>query len=342
MSTKKNSAQVHGQGAVRRVVLLGLPPVDALDVIGPAEVFAFANYLSQEAVPPYRLELISAGPEPYMQSGTGIGLQGHGTLAGERNSADPIDTLIVTSGIGHLDRNSAEATEWIRLQAGRVRRLCSICVGAFALAESGILDGKRATTHWQMTSELARRYPQVLVDPRPIWIRDGNVYTSAGISTGIDLALALVAEDLGAAYALEIAKNLVLFLRRPSGQAQFSASLSGQAPSSSKLHELQLWITEHLDHDITVDVLADQMSMSKRTLIRLFQRELQTTPARYVEGVRLEAASRELEMSDRSIEDVAARCGYRSVDVLRRAFIRNFGLSPREYAKRFETSIGPS
>jgi transcriptional regulator GlxA family with amidase domain len=221
------------------------------------------------------------------------------------------------------------------MRARHVRRVCSICVGAFALADAGLLDGRRATTHWRMASQLAERYPKVRVDPAPIWVKDGNVYTSAGISSGIDLALSLVGEDLGDEASLEIAKSLVLFLRRPGGQAQFSVSLQSQQASGSSLDELCLWISEHLHLALTVEILADKLSTSVRTLIRMFQRDLKTTPAKYVEEVRLEAVRRALELGGQSTEEIARRCGYHSVDVLRKAFTRRLGVSPKEYAQRF-------
>lgn len=318
----------------KRVVILGLPPVDALDVIGPAEVFTFANSLFGDE-PPYLLELVASTTDLQLQSGTGIGLMAHKTLDQEQQDNRPIDTLIVTTGwkaIGHLD---PAPLAWIQAQSTQVRRLCSICVAAFALAGAGVLDGRRATTHWGVARELAERFPKVNVDPDPIWIKDGHVYTSAGISAGIDLALALVSEDLGDEIAMEIAKNLVLFLRRPGGQAQFSVTLQSQRASGSGLEELCVWISEHLHTELTVEILADRMSTSVRTLIRLFQKDLNTTPAKYVEDVRLEAACRAFEMGGRSMEEIARRCGYNSIDVLRKAFVRRLGVTPKEYAMRF-------
>ncbi|AUT66214.1 GlxA family transcriptional regulator [Paraburkholderia terrae] len=319
----------------KRVVILGLPPVDALDVIGPAEVFASANQLHAGAPAPYSLELVCAGSDVHLESETGIGLKGHRTLETERRSNRPIDTLIVTTGFHSIDRFDKSAIDWLRKRSNTARRVCSICVGAFALAEAGLLDGRRATTHWRMTQHLAERYPGVQVDPVPIWVKDGNLYTSAGVSAGIDLALALVGEDLGNDAALEIAKNLVLFLRRPGGQAQFSVALQSQRVSGSSIDDLCLWISEHLHTDLTTDMLADKASTSVRTLIRMFQRELKTTPAKYVEDVRLEAVRRALELGERSMEEIARRCGYGSGDVLRKAFTRRMGVSPREYARRF-------
>jgi transcriptional regulator GlxA family with amidase domain len=319
----------------KRVVILGLPPVDALDVIGPAEVFAYANQLHGGKAAPYSVELLSAAPDIYLESETGIALRAHRTLEEERRASKPIDTLIVATGFGAIDRLDRAAIDWIRMRARHVRRVCSICVGAFALADAGLLDGRRATTHWRMASQLAERYPKVRVDPAPIWVKDGNVYTSAGISSGIDLALSLVGEDLGDEAALEIAKSLVLFLRRPGGQAQFSVSLQSQQTSGSSLDELCLWISEHLHLALTVEILADKLSTSVRTLIRMFQRDLKTTPAKYVEEVRLEAVRRALELGGQSTEEIARRCGYHSVDVLRKAFTRRLGVSPKEYAQRF-------
>lgn len=319
----------------RRIVVLGLPPVDALDVIGPTEVFAAANQVHGAAHAPYAIELVCAGSDVTLESESGIGLRGHRTLETERRANRPIDTLIVTTGFGSTDRFDKAAITWIRKRSQTVRRVCSICVGAFALAEAGLLDGRRATTHWRMTQRLAERYPNVAVDPVPIWVKDGNLYTSAGVSAGIDLALALVSEDLGNDVALEIAKNLVLFLRRPGGQAQFSVALQSQRASGSGMDELCHWINEHLHADLTTDMLADRASTSVRTLIRMFQRELKTTPARYVEDIRLEAVRRALEMGERSIDEIARRYGYGSSDVLRKAFTRRMGVSPREYARRF-------
>ncbi|RQR22284.1 helix-turn-helix domain-containing protein [Burkholderia sp. Bp9143] len=326
----------------KRVVILGLPPVDALDVIGPAEVFAWANQLHGGGTAPYMLELVCSAADVHVDSETGIGLRGHSTLEQERRENKSIDTLLVTTGSRSFEQVDQAAIEWIRTRSPTVRRVCSICVGAFALAAAGLLDGRRATTHWSVAHRLAERYPKIQVGPAPIWIKDGNVYTSAGISSGIDLALSLVSEDLGADFALEIAKNLVLFLRRPGGQAQFSFALQSQRTHDSGLNDLCLWIGEHLHMDLTVEIMAARVSTSVRTLMRMFQRELQTTPARYVENVRLEAVCRSLAFGDRSMHDICRQHGYRSVDALRKAFTRRFGVSPTEYARRFGKSTEPA
>lgn len=335
MNKREKQSSRRTEPAQKRVVILGLPPVDALDVIGPAEVFAMANQLREDHASPYSLELVCSGPDVWMESETGIALRGHRTLEQERAEGKSIDTLVVATGPNAIDDMDGDAIAWIRARSQTVRRMSAICVGAFALAEAGILDGRKATTHWNLARRLAERYPNVAVDPEPIWVKDGNVYTSAGISSGIDLALALVNEDLGHEAALTIAKNLVLFLRRPGGQAQFSVALQAQQTESSSLDALCVWIGEHLHLALTTEILADRMSTSVRTLIRLFQRELLTTPARYVEDVRLEAARRALELGISPVEKVARQCGYHSVDVLRKAFKRRFGVSIKDYAQSF-------
>ncbi|WP_256987910.1 GlxA family transcriptional regulator [Bordetella genomosp. 9] len=313
--------------------MLALQPVDALDVIGPAEVFTLANLLHDGS--PYRFELVSTGSTNEIETESRIGLKAHKTLAEERRSRLPIDTLIVTAGFEPLTGLTDATLRWLQRMAPATRRVCAICVGAFVLAEAGLLDGRRATTHWRMTRQLAERYPRVRVDPEPIWIKDGTFYTSAGISAGIDLALGLVAEDLGDPVALDIAKNLVLFLRRPGGQAQFSLALQSQQGSDSRLEELCAWIGEHLHMDLSTETLADRLATSVRTAIRMFRRELNTTPARYVEDARMEAARRALEMGGHTMEDIARQCGYSSVAVLRKTFLRRLGITPREYAARF-------
>lgn len=335
MTSRAQRSRARPLSESKRVVILGLPPVDALDVIGPAEVFANANRIHGGTRPPYVLELVSASADTRLESETGIALVGHRTLDQERRAGKPIDTLIVTTGFSAIGIADPAAIAWIQKRAASVRRMCAICVGAFALAEAGLLDGRRATTHWQATQQLAERYPAVEVDPTPIWVKDGNLYTSAGVSAGIDLALALVGEDLGNDIALKIAQDLVLYLRRPGGQAQFSATLRSQHTPGSSLERLCLWIAENLNADLSVEALASRSAMSVRTLIRQFQRELNTTPAKYVEEVRIEAVRRAIEMGGRTIEDIARRHGYQSVDVLRKAFIRRVGISPKDYLKRF-------
>lgn len=207
----------------------------------------------------------------------------------------------------------------------------SVCVGAFLFAEAGLLDGRRATAHWKFGEELARRYPRVSVESQPLWVKDGNIYTSAGISAGIDLALAWVEEDCGAAVAHEVARELVLFLRRLGGQNQYSVSLAAQASDMKAIQELQLWIAENLRRNLSVQALADRVGMSVRNFERAFTRELGRTPSKYVLQVRVEAARYQLERTDRGLKQIAVACGFACADAMRRSFVRFVGITPKQY-----------
>ena len=222
--------------------------------------------------------------------------------------------------------------------AQRVRRLGSVCSGAFVLAEAGLLDGRRATTHWSVCDALAQRYPRVRVDPDPIFIRDGRIYTSAGVTAGMDLALALVEEDHGREIALHVARELVLFLRRPGGQSQFSAQLALQTTDHQPLRELQAWIAEHPSADLSVATLAARVAMSPRNFARVFVRELGLTPARFVEQIRVEAARRRLEESAHGVDLIASECGFGSAESMRRSFVRTLRVPPSAYRSRFQTA----
>jgi transcriptional regulator GlxA family with amidase domain len=232
--------------------------------------------------------------------------------------------------------------DWVRGVAKRARRVASVCTGAFILAEAGLLNGKRATTHWMFADKLGRQYPRVIVEPDHIYVRDGHVYTSAGVTAGMDLALALVEEDFGGTIALQVAQRLVLFLRRPGGQTQFSTLLSSQASENKPLHELQVWMAENLQEDLSINHLASRVAMSPRNFARAFVREVGVTPAHLTEQLRVEAARRELETTDRGLESVAARAGFGSAEVMRRAFQRCVGTSPSHYRERFSPLPGTS
>jgi transcriptional regulator GlxA family with amidase domain len=311
------------------VATVVFPDVQALDVTGPIEVFSQADRARSGGA--YSLELVASEPE--VTTSSGLTLKAHHTLERCRG---PIDTLIVAGG-----RGAAAACEdellvaWLRLAARRSRRVCSVCTGTFLLARAGLLDDRRATTHWRACAALARTHPTVDVDPAPIFVRDGNVYTSAGVTAGIDLALALVEEDLGPQVALRIARELVLFVRRPGGQAQFSAGLAGQAAQRPGLRDLQDWIRDHLDHDLSVAALAERSFMSERNFARVFAREVGTTPAVYVEGLRLERARILLETTSLQLGEIAGRCGFGTVETLRRTFARRLHASPSDYRSRF-------
>jgi transcriptional regulator GlxA family with amidase domain len=220
---------------------------------------------------------------------------------------------------------------WLNRKSAEVRRLGAVCASAFLLAEAGLLNGRRATAHWKFGRELAARYPRVRVEHDPIWVKDGNIYTSAGLSAGIDLALAWVEEDCGAGLAHEAARELVLFLRRPGGQPQVSVSLASQASEMTSIRELQIWIADHLETRLSVEDLAERMAMSVRNFERVFTREVGTTPSQYVLQMRVEAARHRLERTDSGLKQVASAAGFGSVDVMRRAFVRLLGITPRRY-----------
>jgi transcriptional regulator GlxA family with amidase domain len=238
--------------------------------------------------------------------------------------------VLLVCGLGNRKTRDAALSAWLQKTAGEVRRLGAVCVGSFLLAEAGLLNGKRATTHWKFGREFAARHPRVRVEHEPLWVKDGNIYTSAGVSASIDLALAWVEEDCGAALAHEAARELVLFLRRPAGQPQVSISLASQASAMASVRELQIWIAEHLRGRLSVEDLAERMSMSVRNFERVFTREVGTTPSQYLLQVRVEAARRQLDANG-SLKHVAAAAGFGNVDVMRRAFVRLLGITPRRY-----------
>ncbi|NBM17025.1 GlxA family transcriptional regulator, partial [Streptomyces sp. GC420] len=242
--------------------------------------------------------------------------------------------LLVPGGHGTRDPDP-RLVDWLRAHAPHADRLVSVCSGALLLAAAGLLDGRRATTHWTLCDRLARLHPAVEVDPDPIYVRDGHVATSAGVTAGIDLALALVEEDLGREIALTVARHLVVFLRRPGNQAQFSTHLAAQTASRAPLREVQRWIAEHPEADLSVEALAARANLSPRHFARAFTAETGTTPGRHVEQVRLEHARRLLEDGPRSVEEVSRASGYGTPEAMRRAFVRTLGTAPAEYRRRF-------
>ena len=315
---------------MRRIVIVTFPGIQTLDVVGPVEVFSTADRLRKGGE--YQVDVV-ASSDSAITTGSGLELVPHREL---RQVRGPIDTLLVAGGEGVREAVRDERlVRWIRSAATRSRRVASVCSGAFLLAEAGLLDGRRATTHWASCDALQRLHPTVEVQRDPIYVRDGDVYTSAGVTAGIDLALALVEEDLGAAVAREVARWLVLFLRRPGGQAQFSARPAWQPAEREPLRDLQAWIAANLDADLSVPALAERAFMSPRNFARAFRREVGMTPAAYVESVRLEHARAELEAGDTSVEAIAAGCGFGTVETMRRAFQRRFNVNPAAYRSRF-------
>ena len=319
----------------RRVVVLAFADAQLLDITGPAQVFATAA----ELAPPgagYTITLVSPhGGLVATSSGIALATQ---PLAAARG---PIDTLVIAGGPGtRAALNDRALIRQVGAWSKRARRTTSVCTGAFLLAEAGLLDGKRATTHWSRCRQLQARYPQLRVEPDPIFVRDGDVWTSAGVTSGIDMALALVEADLGHALAMTVARGLVVFLKRPGGQSQFSAPLSAQAASANGLDALHAWMAEHLGSDLRVERLAARAGMSPRTFARVYAAKLGTTPAKTVERLRVEAARRALEDDDAPIKQIAHRCGFGDEERMRRAFVRRLGVSPSEYRERFAPSPG--
>lgn len=317
----------------RRIVVVVVPPIEELDLVGPMQVFGAANRLSGKKI--YSLEIVTNRNELEVQGEGGmLSFLAQGRL---KDLKGTIDSVLLVCGVATRLARDPALSQWLGKIAPIVRRLGGVCVSAFLLADAGILDGKRATSHWKFVSELARRFPQVKVESEPIWVRDGNIFTSAGISAGIDLALAWVEEDCGSALTHEIARELVLFLRRPGGQQQLSVSLARQASEMKSIQELQVWIADHLEKNLSVQVLAQRVAMSVRNFERVFTRETGCTPARYVAQMRVEAARRQLEHTDKSIEQIARNCGFVSADLMRRTFIRSVGTTPGRYRSRLSS-----
>ena len=314
------------------VLIVAVPPMRTLDVFGPAEVFGDANWIHGGS-PAYKINLISASADRVVPNYLGTPVH---TDRAFHEYRGPIDTLLVAGCMGPRElRYEPGFLEWLRAQCARSRRFGSICTGAFVLAKAGLLDGRRATTHWSWASGLAQDYPRITVDPNPIFIRDGSCYTSAGVTAGIDLCLALVEEDLGRALALRVAQMMVVFLRRPAGQSQFSATLEVQTRERRPLGDLLAWLSDHLRDNLSVESLARRAAMSPRNFARLFKQELGKTPAKHIEDLRLEAARRHLEGSSLSTDEVADACGLASAEVLRRMFQRRLHVTPGQYRASF-------
>ncbi|GAA3482497.1 GlxA family transcriptional regulator [Streptomyces yanii] len=309
----------------RSVLVVLFDGVQSLDVTGPMEVFAGASRFPDVT---YGLRTASLDGAP-VRTSVGLTLVPDSSLA----DAEPPHTLLVPGGQGTRHPDPA-LVDWLRTQAPHAERLVSVCTGALLLAAAGLLDGHRVTTHWVVAEHLARSYPDVEVDPDPIFVRDGKLATSAGVTAGIDLSLALVEEDCGRQVALTVARHLVVFLRRPGNQAQFSAQLTAQTARREPLREVQHWITEHPDDDLSVDALAARARLSPRHFARAFQTETGMTPGRYVERVRIEHARRLLEDTTDGVAGIARTCGYGTPEAMRRAFVKALGTAPAEYRRR--------
>jgi transcriptional regulator GlxA family with amidase domain len=327
----------------RLVVVLAFDDVQLLDVAGPVQVFASANEMvcGTRGAPshgaPYRIVVVSRrGGAIRSTSGLPLVTQAIARAIGGR----PIDTLILPGGAGVHDAAKDKGTvAWVRRQVGGARRVASVCTGAFLLAATGALLGRRVTTHWKFCARLQQEYPNLKVDPDSIYLHQNRVWTSAGVTAGIDLSLALVAEDFGRKLAMQVARHLVVFLNRPGGQSQFSAALEAQAAAAdgnapNAFAPLHGWIAEHLAGDLRVERLAEQAGMSPRTFARIYAATMGSTPARMVEKIRVEAVRRNLEETEMPIKQIAALCGFGQEERLRRAFARQVGTTPAEYRQR--------
>ncbi len=320
----------------RQVAIVVYPDVQSLDVTGPLEVFAEANALGAD--PPYATTVV-APTGGLLRTSSGLG------IVADRGITDhhvPIDTLVVAGGRGTAGAlGDTVLLDWVREAASRSRRVTSVCSGAFVLAAAGLLDGRRATTHWSVCDVMAALYPAVDVESDRIYVRDGHVWTSAGVTAGMDLALALVEHDHGSAMTLDVARHLVLFTQRSGGQSQFSAQLAARRVESEPLREVLTHIADHLDADLSVPSLADRAAMSPRTFARAFRAEVGTTPAAFVLVSRVEGARRLLESTGQSTAEIARACGFGTVETMHRAFRRTVHTTPGQYRRHFAVTADP-
>jgi len=320
------------------IVMLGYRDAQILDITGPLEVFSrTSRWLRDKGLhrgDAYTIELVAERDGPIV---TSSGLQLFATRPYRRVAK--ADTLLIAGGIGCREAMADRALlQWLRDFAPKASRVGSVCTGSLILARAGLLENRPATTHWGYVGELRRVSPSTDVQPDAIYVRDGTIYTSAGVTAGIDMALAMVEEDWGQPIALAVAQELVMFLKRPGGQSQFSSHLAAQFCEDDKLRELQLWILAHLESDLSIAILAERAAMSERNFARRFAESLGTTPARYVATARFDAARRKLEEGDLRISQVAQHCGFGSAESLRRTFVAELGVSPRDYRERFRST----
>lgn len=326
----------------KHIVIIAPPMTSILDVAGPLEVFAKTADYIKEHLPAikesYTTHVLSIDSSHIVNTSSQLPIVCEGGL----ESIDyEIDTVLFAGKGGYNpgDAILEPILNWLKENANKIRRIGSICAGAFILAEAGLLNGRKATSHWQVCDKLARLYPDVKVEKDPIYVKDGNIYTSAGISTGMDLSLALVEEDFGRDVAVMVARILVLYLKRPGNQSQFSNALMHQTVDYEPIQTIQDWIIDHLDEQLTVEILAEKALMSPRNFARVFLRETGVTPAKYIEKMRLETARRRLEETRLTIDEISNECGVGNADGLRRLFLRHMKTTPSDYRRNFATAI---
>jgi transcriptional regulator GlxA family with amidase domain len=321
----------------RHIGMLAFTGCEILDVCGPLDIFCYTNYMLQHlgktSQAAYSFEILAeqAGP---VSTTFGVKIVADRAFA---EAGDEFDTLLVAGGLGALAaRENREMVEWIGQRSLGARRVASICTGAFLLAESGMLNGRKATTHWNFCENLARDYPALQVEPDRIFISDGEFYTSGGITAGIDLALALVEEDWGSEVANRVARFLLVFFRRPGGQSQFSSFIPAEAKTRMDVRELQGWIIDHPAEDLSVEALAQRLAMSPRNFARVFLKEVGVTPANFVEQIRINVARSKIEQTKQPMKIICEQSGFGSDENMRRAFQRHLKVSPQDYRERFQ------
>jgi transcriptional regulator GlxA family with amidase domain len=317
----------------KHVVIVGYDQITSLDLSGPLEAFSSA-VLEKSAGKPqpcYQVTIAALGAKTF-SSESGLRVTANRSLSSLRQ----VDTLIIPGGRGMRNPGTAAKLAcWINQRVNRIRRIASVCTGVYGLASTGLLDGRRVTTHWKYALDLAARFPQLQVDANPLYIRDGKFYTSAGVTAGIDLSLALIEEDFGPQIALAVARELVVYVKRPGGQEQFSEPLKFQMVSSSRFADLPAWILGHLDQDLSVEALAQRMNLCPRQFSRRFKAQFISSPAVFVQRIRLDEARTRLAAADCTVESVADSVGFHDPDSFRRAFVKCFGVPPQQYRSRF-------
>jgi len=315
----------------RRIGFVGYDQITALDLVGPLEAFDSANGHCERGLPAYSFVVLSHKGKPFV-SEAGLRISADASF----EDAPPLDTIIIPGGKGlRLTDCVLPIAKWLRARGTKVRRLASVCTGIYALGEAGLMNGRRATTHWRYAADVARRFPSIRLEPDAIYIRDGHIYTSAGVTAGIDLALAFIEADLGGRIALAAARELVVYLKRTGGQMQYSEPLQFQARATDRFADLAAWLVSNLKKDISVEVMAERVGLGPRHFSRKFKSVFGTAPADYVEALRLDESRKRLGAPNQTIDSVAASVGYASADAYRRAFERRFGVAPSLYKKKF-------
>lgn len=327
---------------VRHIVILAPENSTLLNIAGPLEVFDKAiekfETIKEKVSFKYKTHVVSAESRKMIATSGGLSILSEG---GYKTIDYPIDTLIISAlpKLQDYEMNK-ELIGWLQKESGSIRRICSICSAAFFLAEAGLLDGKEVTTHWAKSEDLAKKYPLVKVKIARIFSKDGNIYTAGGISSGMDLALALVEEDCGKSFALYVARWMVLFLKRPGNQAQFTTPLECQNINNLSIRKVCEWLLNHFNEDLRVETLAEYVAMSPRNFARVFARELRVTPAKYIDKIRVDYACEYLVETQLSLDEVASRCGLKNADNMHRQFLKILDTTPAQYRRRFLSSFG--